>query len=173
MHNLRLFLSYIIILMPLSAVAKDYVYTDAAVKAAYVLNISHFVNFSKNKFIDLCIIGDDLIGVTIANQQISNPERYERVKISKRESYATLDSCNIVYISAQQSHKLSIILYKTDQLPILTISDISSFAKKGGMIELATVQNKVQMYINHDAVAEHRIPLSSKLLSFAKQVPGE
>lgn len=154
--------------------SKEYVYTDAAVKAAYVLNISHFVEFpgthKKTRAIELCIIGDDLIGVSIANQQLANSELNRNLTISKREPQASLRSCNIVYISANQSDKLGSILYKTDPLPILTISDIDAFVKGGGMIELAVVENKVQMYINQGVAKRHGVSLSAKLLNFAKRV---
>jgi YfiR/HmsC-like len=153
--------------------AKEYAYTDAAVKAAYILNITHFVDFPERKHVELCIIGDDLIGVSIASQQVNNSEAFERVSISKREPNATLDSCNMVYISAQQSDKLGIILYKTDQFSILTISDIPAFSRKGGMIELAIVKNKVQMYIDQALAARHGLGLSAKLLNFSKQVHQE
>lgn len=160
----------LLLLLPIASKAKEKTYTDAAIKAAYVLNIRHYITWpEKNNPLELCIVGDDLVGLSLVSE-LNKEEASTNINISKHDAAGSLGECNIVYISASQVSKLSTILYKIESLPVLTISDIGSFAKKGGMIEFAIVEHKVKLLINIKAARSHNINISSKLLNFAAQV---
>lgn len=152
-------------------VAQEYVYTDATVKAAYILNLSGFIDFPNTKEqLDICIIGDDLIGISLANLQSQKLPKSQNIIISKREVNSSYDSCELLYISAQRADQLSYILYKTESLPVLTISDISSFAQKGGMVELVNSGKKVLLHINLIEIKRKNLKISGKVLEIAEEV---
>lgn len=153
------------------ALAQEYVYTDATVKAAYIFNLSSFIDFpSQRKQLDICIIGDDLIGISLANLQAQKLPKSQNITISKREVNSSYDSCELLYISSQNADQLSHILYKTETLPILTISDIDSFAQKGGMVELVNTGKKVQLHINLIEIKKKNLKISGKVLEIAAEV---
>ena len=153
------------------AKASDYVYSDATVKAAYILNITAFVSYpNKAANINICVIGDDLIGMTLANLQSDQKDRFSTLAISKREVNSNMDGCRVLYISSQKTDSLKHILYKVSELPILTISDIEQFSQKGGMIELVTKNDRVVLHVNLKAIEKQKLSLSAKILEIAQEV---
>ena len=152
------------------AASQEYVYTDVAVKAAYILNLTGFVELkAHDKNIEICIIGDDLLGLSLAQLQKEN-DSFKSLQISKKGHNASLRHCSMVFISEASADFVSSIIYRLRSLEVLTVSDAKNFAKKGGMIELATESSRVVMYINKAAIDKAPISISAKLFQIAKKV---
>ena len=148
------------------------------VKAAFLLNFVRFVDWSDqtgrgtgNEII-LGIAGEDHFGSAL------NLIRGVKVKnrtlvIKNADDSNSLTSCDILFISASEKDRLPSIMATLKDLPILTVSEIEGFARRGGMINFITVEKKIRFEINPDAAKQVGIHISSQLLQLARIVTNE
>ncbi|MCW5979823.1 MAG: YfiR family protein [Bryobacteraceae bacterium] len=83
-----------------------------------------------------------------------------------------LQHCHVLFISASERSRLQQHLDALAQRPVLTVSDVEGFARRGGMIELLLDRNRIRFAINPAAVERAGLRMSSKLLSLAVIVGG-
>lgn len=77
---------------------------------------------------------------------------------------------DIVFICRSEKNRLDQILAVTSGHPILTVADMDGFLRRGGMINLVVVQNRVRWEINQQAAEREGIHLSSQLMRNATRV---
>jgi hypothetical protein len=152
--------------------------TEYDVKAAFLLNFVRFVDWSDrmrgdtDKELILGIAGEDHFGSAL------NLIRGVKVKnrtlvIKNADDSNSLTSCDILFISASEKDRLPSIMATLKDLPILTVSEIEGFARRGGMINFITVEKKIRFEINPDAAKQVGIHISSQLLQLARIVTNE
>ena len=153
------------------ALAKEYVYSDAAVKSAYILNIIDFVEFpdSTQKLNKICIFGDDIIGLHLADliQKKRRPNPLQIVRVSENSS---LVSCKVLFLSSTVRDYEGKVLYKTESFPVLTIGDSVSFNERGGIIEFSVIDGKIRFNINLSSAKAKGLRINSELLEIAKEI---
>jgi hypothetical protein len=149
--------------------------SEYLLKAAFIYNIAKFVEWPPGSFesekapIILCVLGKDPFGYTL--NTIDGKIVQGRTLIVKRiERIDELRTCHILFISSSEMNKLQQVLQSLKDSKILTVSDMPHFAQSGGIINLITVDNKINMEINVTAVEKSRIQVSSKLLKLARIV---
>jgi hypothetical protein len=147
--------------------------TDSEVKAAFLCGFAEFVEWptvGKDDPVTIGILGQDpfgpLLEATVKNRALQNRALVVR-RISTVEDALR---CQIVYVSASEKHKLDETLRALGKSSVLTVSDIDSFAERGGMIGFAIEQNRVRFHINTDAVERANLQISSRLLKLARLV---
>jgi len=158
----------------LSAVAQFKPDDDQRFKAAFIYNFAKFTNWPENAFNEndpfiLCTIGiknssnnlDRLSGKTIKDRKLSI------VIVKAGES---ISHCHMLYIDKSAKVKLKQLLKLTFKKPILTVSDMPSFSKNGGMIQFYRKEGKTHLIINLDTTRESNLKISSRLLILAKVI---
>jgi hypothetical protein len=149
--------------------------TEYEVKAAYLYNFGKFVAWpakvtAAGDFFTICVLGEDPFGATL-DAAISGESIDGKKIVVKRitKSQETV-SCRILFISASEESQLREILATLDNTSVLTVSDISQFTRRGGMIQFVVDANRVRFEVNL-TVAEHAgLTLSSQLLKVAINV---
>ncbi|MEE8400109.1 MAG: YfiR family protein [Desulfobacterales bacterium] len=145
------------------------------IKAAFLYNFARFVNWPDDAFPDahsplsLCIVGKDpfLDALkTIKGKTI----RGRKLEITHLARIENLEQCHMLFISASEEHRLPEILDTLREESILTVSDMSRFALRGGAIHFITVSSKIRFEINVDATDTVGLKISSKLLKLARVV---
>lgn len=136
------------------------------------------------------ILGDNPFGTAFApildkevhGQKIHLVEipGYERFCETSREddplsSYAAayaniIQPCNVLFICESEKKHAAALLNLTAGHHILTVSDLSGFAKKGGIIGFVKDNNKIRFEINQAAAQKENIKIRSQLLTLAKEV---
>ncbi len=137
----------------------------------------------------LCVLGEDLFGrhlddltkKVIKDRQIRvvRLEGFEQYK--KSRSRATLEqyfqeqrkamaSCHLLFISQSEEKLMNELAAFTDKMQILTVSDISGFAGKGGVIEFVMEENKIRFDINVVSAERKGLKISSQLLQLARKI---
>lgn len=160
------------VFFPLGATTSNYyVYTDVDVKAAYIFNLVGFVSFPGKKLEEatICIQGDDLVGLALAKKEAAESAGITLL-VTKKSKNDPLKNCHILYISSNMVDYVNSSLYKTKELPILTVSDIPDFARYGGMVEFISENRKIRLIINQTRSSSVGITISSGLLQIAKKV---
>ncbi|HZL18124.1 MAG TPA: YfiR family protein [Polyangia bacterium] len=144
------------------------------IKAVFLFNFAQFVEWPPAAFADanspivIGVLGENPFGTyldeTVRGEQVNNRplavQRYRRVD--------EITTCHVLFISRSETNHLEQILASLKGRSILTVSDDEDFVQRGGMIRLATVQNKIRLIINVDAAKAANLTISSKLLRAAE-----
>jgi YfiR/HmsC-like len=148
------------------------------IKAAMIYNILSYVEWpvelllAENSPLTICIAGsgamDSVIPALNGQHQKGHP-------LIAREITTADDAkkCQVLIINTSERLQLPAIFEKTQQLSLLTISDLNGFSEAGGIVELAKDGTKIRLEINLSAARQHRIKISSQLLKLARIVRGE
>ncbi len=174
-----LILTFISLFFCLSAAAEilvqkdkteDLSYTDAYVKALYLIKIREFISWPEGQNIQkICVMGNDLTGSSLAQITREMPA-YKSLKIEKKMLTSDFNDCHILYIAQASEGIVGQVLFSVQSLPILTVSDITNFVVRGGMIGFAQENQQVKLEVNLTPAHESRIEISSKLLQISKRV---
>ena len=146
------------------------------VKAAYLYNFGRFVEWpsasalSKGDPFTICVLGPDPFGAaldaTLAGETIDGmsvvPKRVSRPQEAVR--------CRILFISLGEESSLKETMAVLDKASVLTVSDISQFTRRGGMIQFSLEGNRIRFEVNLTAAERAGLTLSSQLLKLALTV---
>ena len=150
--------------------------SEYQVKAAYLFNFGKFVAWpagstaAQGDAFPICVIGQDPFGqildMTLSGEVIGGksvvPRRISRVQ--------DVSSCRILFISSSEEGRLREILGAVEKAGVLTVSDISGFSQRGGMIQFIIQANKVRFEVDLRPALEAGLTLSSELLRVAASV---
>jgi hypothetical protein len=145
------------------------------VKAAYLYNFGHFVAWpadfaAKNNSFTVCVLGQDPFGgvldATLAGETIAAKKVAAKRISTPQES----GDCQILFLSSTEGARLNKIMEALNNQPVLTVSDMPQFSRRGGMIQFVFEGNKVRFEVNLAAVQHSGLTLSSELLKVATVV---
>tara|TARA_R110002096_G_scaffold105107_5_gene231511 strand:- start:5238 stop:5870 length:633 start_codon:yes stop_codon:yes gene_type:complete len=146
------------------------------IKAAYLYNFLHFVDWPKNinqPESNICVYGVEERHRTAFNSMASLGKKDSKISIKLFEADAGprgLSSCQIIFITDNAKHKSNAILDYLKHNQSLTVGESDGFINRGGMINFILVQGKVRFEINHDVVKAAGLKISSKVLRIAEKV---
>ena len=113
------------------------------------------------------VLGDDpfegFLDQTIRGEHV----RGRGFQLQRYRSVGEIKTCHILFISRATGARLDEVLANLRNRPILTVSDDTGFAERGGMIRFVTDQNRIRLQINLDAAQAASLTVSSKLLRVA------
>ncbi len=147
-------------------------------KAAFLYNFAKFTSWpteaisGAGKPVRLCILGKDPFGAALESIEGKNIQQRPLVTI-RIARVSDAEECHIIFIGSSEQERLRGILDYLRELPILTIAEMSNFARVGGIIGLKTVEDRIRFDINVDAANEANLKFSYKLLQLADIVSAE
>jgi len=144
------------------------------IKAAYIYKFTHFVTWpalslASNGEFNICVLGDDPVINELQPLNMTLRKSY-LIRVDHLQSVSRIPGCNILYISDSEQARLHSILEFLFNRPILTISDMPGFVRKGGMIGFVRIDNRIRVEINRDSARQVGIDFSAKLLEIASMV---
>ena len=116
----------------------------------------------------ICILGEDPFGE--AFESIEGRLIEGRRLVVERRVEMGDQPCDILFVSAAERRRLDVILAALEGAPVLTVSEVDGFARRGGMVNFVLDQKKVRFEINVDAVESAGLEMSAKLLRVARLV---
>jgi hypothetical protein len=147
-------------------------------KAAFLFNFAQFVKWPTAAFTNagepfyIGILGDDPFGPaldeTVQGATIAN----HKLVVRRARSLEGLQDCQMIFICKSEQGHLPQILSQLDSRPILSVSEIDSFAKAGGVIDFYLRAGKVRFEINPNAAQQKGLKISSQLMTLGKIVAG-
>jgi hypothetical protein len=149
--------------------------TESQVKAAYLYNFGKFVRWQADRqlrpdSLEICVLGKDPFGAvldsTVAGESIDG----RKITVTRLAKVQDAEHCNILFISTSEENRLSSILSAVQPFGPLTVSDIPSFAQRGGIIEFVAQKDKIRFEVNRFAAEQSHVMLSSELLKVAVKV---
>jgi hypothetical protein len=145
-------------------------------KAAFLFNFAQFVKWPPESFANsaapfcIGILGDDPFGAaldeTVQGETIDN----HRLTVVRSQRIEDLEACQMIFVSRSEEGHVGEVLSELDSKPILTVSDVESFAEDGGDIDFYLSDGKVRFEINPQAALRCGLKISSQLLSLGKIV---
>jgi hypothetical protein len=146
------------------------------VKAVFVFNFSHFVEWPPQAFTAanqpfvICILGEDPFGTRLDEAVRGEQINQHPLLVRRLHSVGEAGECQILYIDRSQSAELRATLAALERRSMLTVSDLDGGAERGVMIQLATENNRIRLRINVEAARAAGLTISSKLLRPAEIV---
>jgi hypothetical protein len=145
--------------------------TEYEVEAAYLSNFGRFVDWPVKPAgadpFSVCVLGQDPFGPLLDNAL--RGEAIGGVPMAAKRLSAADDAsaCRILFISSAKEPQLPAILTSLGTSNVLTVSDMPSFTRRGGMIQFVLDGNRVRFEINLNAAQHAGLSLSSQLLKVA------
>jgi hypothetical protein len=156
--------------------AQDVKPTEYQVKAAYLTNLGRFVEQwssragSSDDPFALCVLGQDPFGATL-DAAVKGEKIGGSFLAAKRIAGANeISGCRVLFISASEDDQMTAILTSLGTAPVLTVSDMPAFVRRGGMVQFILEDNHVRFEINVAAAQRAGLTLSSELLKLARVI---
>jgi hypothetical protein len=161
-----------------SVVAAQQHPTESQVKAAYLYNFGKFVRWPADRpapptAFEICILGKDPFGAVLDSTVAGESINGKTITVKRLSTVQEASQCRVLFISASEDARLLPALAAAQRLNILTVSDIRSFAERGGAIGLVSDQGKIRFEVNLNATEQSHLVLSSELLKVAIKVIGK
>ncbi|MGA2342762.1 MAG: YfiR family protein [Steroidobacteraceae bacterium] len=147
--------------------------SEYQIKAVFVFNFSHFVEWPPQAFASasdpfvIGIVGEDPFGShldeAIRGEHISS----HPLIVRRYRSAGEVGDCQILFIDRSQGPHLAQILAGLDHRSTLTVSELDGAAARGVMIEFVTENNRIRLRINAESARAAGLSVSSKLLHLA------
>lgn len=153
--------------------------TEHEIKAVFVFNFSHFVQWPADAFSSptqpfvIGVLGGDELAARV--EEAASGERVGGRALQVRRLRGTegIGDCRILYIDRSRGADLERILAAVNPRGTLTVSDTQDAARRGAMIQLANERNRIRLLIDVDAATAAGLTISSNLLRPAEIVrPG-
>lgn len=142
--------------------------TDSEVKASFIYNYLQFVEWPSNvrnrkELANICVMGNDPV-IPYLQRMETNPPQTIPVKILIKAKSDPLEKCHILYVGSLYGDNADSVISRTKGLPILTVSDIKGFAKRGGITDFFMNNKKVELEANLLAIKNSGLVIDSELL---------
>ena len=153
------------------------------VKAVFLFNFARFVDWPALTFANasapfaLCVYGRDPFGPDL-DAVIRGESIAGRPMVARRvRDIHAVSACQIVFIAGSADRELESVVAELGRRPTLTVSDLEGAAVRGAMIRMLTVNGRIRLRINLEAVRAAHLSVSSNLLRAAEIVgsaaPGD
>lgn len=146
------------------------------VQAAYLFNFVRFVEWPTSAFesdsapVTICVLGDS--GFTaVATDSINGRSVGNRdVVVQSKDSVLASRGCHILFVDPSRRGDESEVLATFGKRSVLTVSETTDFAKRGGVANFVTIDDKIRFVINTTAAQAAGLKISSRLLQIAQVV---
>jgi hypothetical protein len=154
--------------------------SEYQVKGAYLFNFVKYVTWPADRFstatspIVIGILGDDPFGPALDEMLAKKTVNGRKIEVRREASSAEkLKDVHILFVSSSHEKRLEKILATFRNHPVVTVSDIGRFSRRGGMIGFVLVGRTVRFEIDVEPAKQAGLKLSGRLLSAATAVYSE
>jgi hypothetical protein len=160
----------LVLLAPTVSLAQDV--TEVTLKSVFIFNFIRFTEWPADTLaagatISACVVGDPAVADALARTVRGRRLDGRTIAVSILQPEAALPTCHLLYVSGLEGKRTLEIVAALRTAPILTISDLGDFAKKGGMVQLFPEAGRMRFSVNIRATRRARLQLSSRLLRLA------
>jgi hypothetical protein len=166
----------LVLLAPAMPLAQDV--TEVTLKSAFIYNFIRFTEWPAEVLpsggtISACVVGDPAVGTGLARTVKGRSLEGRTIAVLIVPPEGPLPTCHLLYVSGLPDTRVAEIVAGLRAAPVLTISDIADFAKRGGVVQLFHEAGKMRFSVNLRAARRVRLQLSSRLLTVAAVVEEE
>lgn len=145
--------------------------SETVVKAVMIRKFVEFIKWpeayapQKDMTVRVCVYGDSPMTQMnpVFDKTGTSPIKYVLSSITQLSGAET--SCHVVFLGGGAAGLASL-----RGKPVLTVSDVSGFAERGGMIGFEIIDGKVRYNINNGAFGAAGLKIDAQLLEIANKV---
>src|SRR5437868_4697774 len=145
----------------LSSVCMAAAAPEYRIKAVFLFQFAQFVEWpqatSDAAPFAICVLGEDPFNEYLDETVSGEAVKGRQLTVRRYRQGEDLKSCSILFIAQSEAERLDAILAGLRGEPVLTVSDTSRFAERGGTVEFVTVNNKIKLRINADAAKDEYV----------------
>jgi hypothetical protein len=150
--------------------------SEYQVKAAFLYNFVKFVEWPASPgetlgSIHLCVIGKDPFGGVLDRVIEGKTVNGRPLAIRRINETSAARSCHVLFVSDSEVGRVAEITKAVHVWSVLTVSEISGFSERGGIITFLMEGQRVRFRINSKAAAAAGLRISSKLQQLAVTTP--
>jgi hypothetical protein len=160
-------------LAPLSFAVDDA--KEYEIKAAYIFSLGSYITWPDTLFqgeddsFTICVLGGNPNLVKTLNfiapkRKINNRSVVIQALVKPEDGKI----CQILYIDSSLANNMQQIGAWHQKKPILLVSDMDRFIRRGGMIEFYMLNNKVRLAMDPETISDSGLRPSSQLMRVAK-----
>lgn len=146
-------------------------------QSQYLRSFVEFVNWpvspqsqGARPTMNFCVLGSDPYGKLLDDAILGHSFWNRRGVVVRGRSLDDLGVCDVMFIGkSEEKHEIKILKKLRDQ-NVLTISDTSGFAERGGIIQLVWQKDRFGFVINVDAAKRAGLKINASLLALAQIV---
>jgi hypothetical protein len=144
------------------------------VKAVFLFNFAQFIEWPAVAFagadspIVIGVLGENPFGEYLDQTVRGEQVEHRPLEVQRYLQVDEIKTCHVLFISRSEVHRLEKILVGLKNRSILIVGDGDDFVQRGGMIRLATAQNRIRLIVNVEAAKAANLTISSKLLRSAE-----
>lgn len=146
------------------------------VKSLFLYNFANFVRWPPEAFsgmgekLRICIYGKAELG-SFLDQVNGTRIRDKTLDLLRTSNEKDIDSgCHVLFVGEDKMAFLPILTSSPKHIYVLSVSDVESFAREGGIISIVRTSDKVSFEVNLDVAISRGLLISSDLLSMARIV---
>ena len=148
---------------------------EARIKAVLVIRLVKFVEWpgeARAEPLNICTWGDSNTAAALQTLQgQSVREREIRVrKLASSTAGPDLRGCQVLFVAEGVREVSPGLLYGSGNPAVLTISEMPDFSKRGGIISLVNLDNRVAFDVNLRYAREAGLQIGAPLLQLARVV---
>jgi len=146
------------------------------VKAAFLFQFSRFVEWPPESFsradapLVICVLGSNPFGSALQEIAAGEVVQAHPLSVEARDRVEDVADCHIVFVSGRDENVTRQALGYLSGRRVLSVSDSSDFARRGGIIGLVMVDGKVRVQVNRNSADTAQLRISAKLLRVADQI---
>jgi hypothetical protein len=164
---------WLLALIPAAGSPQD-TFSETEVKAVFLYNFASFVRWPSStaqnppKPFRYCVLDEEMAPILLRIIQGETVEG-KPLMLSQEVNTAHLSECQVLYLGRDNlnTDKGWELVRQAPAAQVLTVSDLETFATRGGMIALVRKDRRIQPLINIDMVEKSQLRVSSKLLNLA------
>lgn len=172
---ITLYISGILLLMVLTSYGTDQTNDEAAIKAAFIINFTKYVEWQNNSLnnsdsFKIGVLGDQQIFQSLKSLS-SKKIKNKKMEIVAFNSIEDIQECHLLYVS----HSMSLSQLKTSATSTkcrnaLVIGDKKDALSNGAAINFVEVNNQLKFEMNIQNFNKNKLKVSSQLLQLATTV---
>jgi hypothetical protein len=155
--------------------------TEPSLKAAFIYNFAKFTEWPQGTLpaaapFTACVLGANASAspIQMALERTVKGRQFagRQISVVQMRIDGQLRSCHLLYLSGVTLAQVAAILEAVRGAPVLTVSDVDDFARRGGIAQMFVEDGKMRFELNLEAAKRSGLELSSKLLVLAAEVYG-
>ncbi|WP_166646949.1 YfiR family protein [Prosthecobacter fusiformis] len=146
---------------------------EYAVKAVFLYNFCQFIEWPRQQFPSantpfvIGILGSNPFGSLLSETVQGEVVRGRSIRLEYYQRPADAHNCHILFVSDEELARNPNVCAVLRGQSVVTVGESDAFLERGGMIALASEQNRIRVRIYLEAVGASKIEISSKLLRIA------
>jgi hypothetical protein len=149
---------------------------EQEIKAGLLYNFLKYTNwpaasFDNDNKINLCVYGDDPFSGYLEPMQ-GRSVNQRIIRIRNIHAINEIENCQMLFVNENNKSEWPELRNYLSGQAILTVSDIKSFTKEGGIIEFANTGGHIAVKLNEDIAREAKLSVQDRLLKLVTIVHG-